>query len=533
MSSGPGNIIIRVGAETAQAVRDLGNVNGALGETMTTSQKATAGIKKAALPAAAALGAIGFAAIDATKAALEDAAAADKLAHQLKRTTGATDDQISSVEDYISKTSLATGVTDDELRPALGKLATATGSVQKAQDELALALDISAQTGKSLDTVTTALAKGHSGQTAALGKLVPGLDKATLATKDMGKITAELADITAGAASESANTAAGKMKVWQIQMQELKETLGASLIPVVQQLGAILQKVTGFAAEHTTAIKVLVGVVAGLSAAVLITNAALKAYEAIQVAVKAATVAWTGVQWLLNAALDANPIGLVVIAVGALGAALVLAYKKSETFREIVDGALAGVKGTVEALERAFNQLRNAAFLAWDWIADHWKLALFAFGPIGAAIYEIAQHFDQIKAAAQGAWGWITENFGSGIGKVSAGVIAGIDAVTRAFRRVAGAVEAVVGAIESIIAAVERLIGWIGRIHFPHVPDLNPFNNRSASPSSSSTGPSARAGSASAGGTTINVYGALDPEGTARTIQRILTQHQRRLGLAP
>ena len=531
MSPGPGNILIRVGAETADAVRELGNVNKSLGDTMTTSQKATAGIKKAALPAAAALGAIGFAALDATKAAMEDAAAQDALAHQLERTTGATSSQVKAAEDYISKMSLQTGVADDDLRPALGKLATATGDVQSAQEELTLALDISAQTGKSLDTVTTALAKAHSGNTAALGKLVPGLDKATLATKDMHKITGELSDLTKGAATEAANTATGKYKVWQVQMQELKETLGASLIPVVQQLGAILQKVTGFAAEHTGAIKVLVGVVAGLSAAVLVTNAALKAYEAVQIVVKAATVAWTAAQWLLNAALDANPIGLVVLALTALGAGLVLAYKKSETFRDIVDGALGVVKGTVEGLERAFNQLRNAAFLAWDWIVDHWKLALFAFGPIGAAIYEIVQHFDQIKAAAQGAWNWITDNFGAGIGKVSGPIIAGIDAITRAFRRVTEAVEAVVHAIGAIVGAIEDLIHWIGKIHFPHIPDLNPFN-KSPAPGAMVSARGATTVAAGAG-VTFNIYGAVDPEGTARAITRLLEQHKRRLGLAP
>src|SRR5262245_27222746 len=64
MSSGPGNIIIRIGAETAGAVRGMNDVNKSLGDTMTTGQKATAGLRKAALPAAAALGAIAIASVD-------------------------------------------------------------------------------------------------------------------------------------------------------------------------------------------------------------------------------------------------------------------------------------------------------------------------------------------------------------------------------------------------------------------------------------------------------------------------------------
>ena len=101
---------------------------------MSRSEKMGAGLKKAALPAAAALGAIGVAAVGAAKAAMEDAAAQEHLAGVLERTTGATDAQIAATEDWISKTALATGVADDELRPALEKIATATGDVSESAE---------------------------------------------------------------------------------------------------------------------------------------------------------------------------------------------------------------------------------------------------------------------------------------------------------------------------------------------------------------------------------------------------------------
>ena len=56
----------------------------------------------------------------------------------------------------------------------------------------------------------------------------------------------------------------------------------------------------------------------------------------------------TAAQWLLNAAMAANPIGLVVIGLAALGTALVVAYNKSETFRNIVNGAFNSVVNTAE-----------------------------------------------------------------------------------------------------------------------------------------------------------------------------------------
>ncbi|WP_435112018.1 phage tail protein [Nocardiopsis synnemataformans] len=59
--------------------------------------------------------------------------------------------------------------------------------------------------------------------------------------------------------------------------------------------------------------------------------------------IRVATVAWTGVQWLLNAALTANPIGLVVAGIALLIGAAVLAYNKVSWFRTAVDAAFAGI----------------------------------------------------------------------------------------------------------------------------------------------------------------------------------------------
>src|SRR5262252_1387915 len=254
--AGPGNILIRIGAETGQAVRELGRVDKALGGTMTAGQKATAGLKKAAVPAAAALAGVGYAAIDATKAAIDDAAASEKLAGQLHRVAGANDATVKAAEDYISKLTLQTGIADDELRPALGKLAGATHDVAKGQKLLALATDISAQSGEDLDTVSDALAKGYVGQTRSLAKLVPGLDKATLASKDMNKITADLAKLTGGAAQEAAGTAAGQYQVFTNSLNETKESIGYGLIPVVQAFLPLLQKTSTWAAENTGVVKV-------------------------------------------------------------------------------------------------------------------------------------------------------------------------------------------------------------------------------------------------------------------------------------
>jgi hypothetical protein len=82
----------------------------------TNSEKAQFAIKKAAVPAAAAIGALTVALGDAVSAAIADTAAQEKLAGQLARTTGATDAQIKANEDWISTQGKLLGYTDDQLR---------------------------------------------------------------------------------------------------------------------------------------------------------------------------------------------------------------------------------------------------------------------------------------------------------------------------------------------------------------------------------------------------------------------------------
>jgi hypothetical protein len=95
--------------------------------------KANFAIKKAALPAAAAMAGLGAALFSATKDAVEDAAAQSELARQLTATTGANDKQIASVEEWISAQGRVLGITDDELRPAFAGLVRATSSVSEAK----------------------------------------------------------------------------------------------------------------------------------------------------------------------------------------------------------------------------------------------------------------------------------------------------------------------------------------------------------------------------------------------------------------
>ena len=142
-----------------------------------------------------------------------------------------------NVEDFISKLQSATGVLDDNLRPALQILLTATGDVTKSQDALNLALDISANTGKDLSAVSTALAKGFQGNTTALAKMGGAVSKATLATGDMDKITAELTAKYKGSALTAIGGYSGQMAKLGVASANVKEIIGKGLLDALSQLG--------------------------------------------------------------------------------------------------------------------------------------------------------------------------------------------------------------------------------------------------------------------------------------------------------
>ena len=194
-----------------------------------------AGVAFAAAAAAAGAYAVKLA-VDGVKAAIEDEAAQIRLATALKNATGATDEMIASVEKQILKTSLATGVADDKLRPALQRLSLSTGDVTKAQDLLNLSLDISQATGKSLDSVANALGKAYDGNTASLGKLGIGLSAAELKAMSFTDVQTKLSDLFGGAAAANSETFAGRLQILKVTFDEAKESVGARLLPIIQQL---------------------------------------------------------------------------------------------------------------------------------------------------------------------------------------------------------------------------------------------------------------------------------------------------------
>ena len=313
----------------------------------TNGQKAQFAIKKAAVPAGLALAGLAVALGDAAKGAIEDDAAQQKLALTLRNTTGATDEQITASEDWISTQGRLLGISDDKLRPALARLATQTHDVQKAQELASLAMDISAGTGKDLSTVTEALAKAAGGSTTALAKLSPELKQMAKDGASADEMMAVLSGTFMDQASVAANSAEGQFKRLSVGLAETKETIGAALLPVIEAALPVLQAMGQWAQDNTTIFLVVAGAIGGIAAAVVIANAAITAWGV-------ATTVFTGIQTAFNAIMAANPVVLFALAIAALVVGLVIAYKKFDAVKDIVDavfGAIkTGIKGGMDAI---------------------------------------------------------------------------------------------------------------------------------------------------------------------------------------
>lgn len=305
----------------------------------TVGEKAQFAIKKAAVPAIAALAGLGAAAFDSVKGAMEDAAAQEQLARNIRGVTNASDKAIKKNEDFISSLSMTTATADDELRPALAKLVVGTENLEEAQQGLRLAQDIAAGTGKDLATVSDALAKAYAGNDKGLKALDPRMKTLLKDGLDVEGAMSVLADTFGGDAAAAADTAEGRFKRLSIGLAETKESIGAALLPAITAVLPYIERLGTWAQENTTTFLIVGGAIAGIATAILAVNLAMKAWTA-------ATTAFTAVQTAFNAVMAMNPIFLLVALFVAVGAALVVLQLKFNIFGKVFE-TVGNIAGTV------------------------------------------------------------------------------------------------------------------------------------------------------------------------------------------
>lgn len=224
--------------------------------------------------------------------------------------------------------------------------------------------------------------------------------------------------------SEKVGNAFGGLLDWiqQIDFTTFFETGLNGVLNFVEGLGGLIDKVVSVLDNFTSFMDILTAlspVIAGVTAALVafkvamaissLINGVVGAFKAFQAANEGATVA----QWLLNAAMNANPIMLIVTLIAGLIAAVITLWNTNENFRNAVIAVWEAIKsafGTaIEAIKGFFSGLVEGVSAAWDTICNAIQVAIMFIGEIlSAAVQIIALPFtfiwENCKEIITAAW---------------------------------------------------------------------------------------------------------------------------------
>lgn len=303
-----------------------------------------------------------------------------KLQTVMRQRMGASDEEIQSIKDLASAQQQL-GVIGDEVQLS-GAQQIATFLKEKSSLEtllpamnnlLAQQKGLKATTGDAV-TVGNLMGKAMMGQVDALKRVGITFTESEAQVMKYGNETQRAAMLAQIITNNVGNMNAELAKTDSGQIQQTVNWLG----DLKEQLGSLMTGAMPFvsmAAQTTTVIANLGTLVTGLkgvtAAVVSMAGAVLKSAAAQKLA-SAATAAWTAVQRVLNLVLSGNPIGLVIMAVGALVYGIREAYNNCEGFRRIVDAVWGAIKPLAEAimngLAAAFSWLAEKCKEAWEWL---------------------------------------------------------------------------------------------------------------------------------------------------------------------
>lgn len=200
--------------------------------------------KAGAIGAAAAGGAIlGKFALDSVKAATEAEEAQKRLSFALGKFPALADTNLQSLQKLNSGLALKTKFDDDAIASGQAVLAQFKLTGKQLEQVTPLLLDYASTTGKDMPSAAQDLGKALLGNAKALKNVGISYKSTGDSTKDFTNITALMREKVGGFADKEGSTAAGKMAILNNQFGELKETVGAKLLPVV---GKIAEKTLAF-----------------------------------------------------------------------------------------------------------------------------------------------------------------------------------------------------------------------------------------------------------------------------------------------
>ena len=232
-----------------------------------------------------------------------------------------------------------------------------------------------------------------------LENLQENFDKVADATKYAGSMEQEYA--------ARSQTTENQIQLAKNTLDAVAVTIGSALLPAVGQVFAsiapVLTSIAEWASRNEELVVIIAGVAAGIAALIvtiagmtLIVQGAALAYASFQLAaefvkgLQLATKIATAAQWAWNAAMTANPIGLIVLAIAAVIGAIYLLYTHFDGVREYADKAWEGIQAAWSAAGAFFTQLGSDIV---DAISSALTTAGEFFTGLGTAIVAGIQSF--------------------------------------------------------------------------------------------------------------------------------------------
>jgi phage-related protein len=227
---------------------------------------------------------------------------------------------------------------------------------------------------------------------------------------------------------------------------------------VRDQVSVELERGKKFVEDYNDELAVAAGAIGGIVAALI-------TYQTATAAARGATLLFTAANLALNFVLALNPILLIIITIGALVGALIVAYQRFESVREVVD--------------RVWAAIQTAAEVVWEFVQTAWAALLTAFESIQPAIDLVVDLFfavrDAISTAISDAVDAIKENLGPLAGWFNDNVVATLEsAITfliTLFQRIA---EFVAPILEFIITALADFVATATNIILGFVDYIRP-----------------------------------------------------------
>jgi hypothetical protein len=405
-SSRSRTLLYKIAADEVDFKRGVQSAERDLGHLESRGTASLNNLKKVALGTSLAIGG-GLVALgkSSVQAAIESEKSNARLQAQLKAlgiSYKAHEDQISRV---IQKQSQLAALDDEDLADSFTAIVRVVGDVNKALKLNALAADFARAKHIDVAKAGELVGKVAGGNTGILSRYGIVLEKNATAQQAI----AALQEKFAGQAEAYGKTTAGSVERAGVAWENLRENLGAKLAPVLGTVanafsnlineistgegpgkvirgvfdslgvaiggfvtqvkngtgpgGALrdvivdLAKATGttvkFFDHNRTALSALTTVVGAATAGFVAFKAATAITAAIA-AVSGGVTGLTGAFTALRVAMLANPFVAAATAIAALGAALVIAYKKSDTFRAAVDASFNAVRSTIKAVANTF-----------------------------------------------------------------------------------------------------------------------------------------------------------------------------------